>query len=379
MTRLNIFRIVPVSQSVTSVFITSLWGPFLFVFAFFLSVNTAVCQKTSVSIDTTSILLGDQVKLKISIEVPEKAQVVFPVFGDTLTKDIEIIGREKIDTQPDLNTKNVVYSQKLTITAFDSGYFVVPPITFTYTLPGDTTVYTSQTEAMLLESKKVAVNDQEDIKDLKDIFDVPLTFREVLPYILAALLAGVLIFLGIKYGRKLRKNEPLLGIKKPELPPHIVALKALEELKKKKLWENNHVKEYYSELTDIVRLYIEKAMAVNAMEMTTDEIKNELIRIKLSEELRKQLIGVLTLADLVKFAKHQPISFDHESCYNKCLDFVKETAPKMQTSTVASPAQEVTANGSATEKAASEKASDEKVMVEDGIDNLNRDNNNKKE
>ncbi|OQA01571.1 MAG: hypothetical protein BWY70_00329 [Bacteroidetes bacterium ADurb.Bin408] len=343
MTRLDILRKANATVRNLSYFTGNLLCPVLLLVALFSGIYPAVSQKTAISVDTTSILLGDQVKLKISIEVPEKAHVVFPVFNDTLTKDIEIIGREKIDTQPDLNTKNLIYSQKLIITAFDSGYFVVPPITFTYTLPGDTTVYTAQTEAMLLESKKVAVNEQEDIKDLKDIFDVPLTFGEVLPYILAALLAGVLIFLGIKYGRKLRKNEPILGIKKPELPPHIVALKALEELKMKKLWENNQIKEYYSELTDIIRLYIEKAMNVYAMEMTTEEIRNELIRINLNEELRKKLLSVLILADLVKFAKHQPIAFDHESCYNKCLEFVKETAPMIQTPAVTTTADEPSA------------------------------------
>jgi len=284
-------------------------------------------QKTEIKLDTNNILLGDQIQLIIGITLPENARVSFPTLADTLTKDIEIVKIGKIDTNA-LGNNTMRYSQNITITAFDSGYFVVPPLSFTYSFPPDTTSSYAETEAMLLEVKKVPINEQEDIKDLKDIFGAPLTFREILPYLLLGIGVIALVFLAIWLLKKYRKKEKIFFVKKPVLPPHIEALEALEKLKHKKLWQNNFVKEYYSELTDIIRLYLERAFEINALEMTTEEIKQALTPKHIDETLKVELKKVLELADLVKFAKFFPLPSEHESCFNKCVVFVNETTPK---------------------------------------------------
>ncbi len=315
----NIKNNVSVYIIKTLVLIAFIWGT---------TFHSCFAQKTEIKLDTNNILLGDQIHLIISITLPENAHVDFPVLADTLTKDIEIVHIGKIDTASITSDKMFKYSQDITITAFDSGYFVIPPLRFIYTFSSDTAKMYAETEAMLLEVKKVQINEQEDIKDLKDIFGAPLTFKEILPYLLIGILVLVLVYLGIWLWKKYRKKEKLFFIKKPQLPPHIEALQALEALKNKKLWKNNFVKEYYSELTDIIRLYLERAFNINALEMTTEEIKTAILQKQFDEYLKIDLRHVLEISDLVKFAKYLPISTDHENCFNKCLFFVKETSPK---------------------------------------------------
>lgn len=281
-------------------------------------------QQTFINLDTTTILLGDQINLKLGIELPTGAKVTFPLFADTLTKEIEIIKTHPTDTV--LKNGTVTFSQLLTITAFDSGYFVIPPIPITYYLPNDTATYFAETEAMLLESKKVQINEQEDIKELKDIFNAPLTFREILPYILALIGLIILLYLAYVYWRKYHKKETVSFIRKPAIPPHTEALTALDILKNKKLWENGFVKEYYTELTDILRNYLQHAFGVNAPELTTDETFDALASTPVPEAESTKLKNILVLSDLVKFAKYIPVLNDHESCFNGCRSFVVNTS-----------------------------------------------------
>jgi DNA-binding transcriptional regulator GbsR (MarR family) len=116
---------------------------------------------------------------------------------------------------------------------------------------------------------------------------------------------------------------------KPKVKPHITALKELEKLKVKKLWQNGQVKQYYSELTDILRTYIDGRYDINAMEMISSDILKELEGKELPEQLRKELEQTLGIADLVKFAKMEPLPDDHDRCFKQAVNFVQETAEQL--------------------------------------------------
>jgi len=288
--------------------------------------NPIYAQKAEFLPDTNVILLGDQIKFRFTFTLPLDAKERLPLFSDTLTKSIEIIEIRPIDTLLENNTKTFI--QDLIITSFDSGFHVIKPITFEYMLEGDTGINTTETEAFLFEVKTVAFVETEDIKDIKDILRVPLTLREILPYILGAIVLAALIFLLMYYLKKRKKKQPFMFRKKPVIPPHIEALNAYEVLRKKKLWQNGFVKDYYTELTDILRVYLERSHLFNAMEMTSDEIMHEMSKRETTETLRLDIKSVLELADLVKFAKHLPLPSEHDLCFKKCVNYVEETKPK---------------------------------------------------
>ena len=219
--------------------------------------------------------------------------------------------------------------QSITITSFDSGYYYIPPLKFQYQ-PIDDTGFTEVTSMpMYLRVHTMEVDTAQAIKAIKPPLGAPLTFREILPWLLIALAAAILTFLIIYVIRKHKKKEPIFKIRiKPVLPPHTVAINELEGLKLKKLWQAGKTKAFYTELTDIVRVYIEGRFGVQAIEMTTDEIMEGMKSTDTAKESIDKLGRTLVLADLVKFAKEHPLPLDNNNSMNNSMNFVMETSPR---------------------------------------------------
>ena len=180
----------------------------------------------------------------------------------------------------------------------------------------------------------VAVDTTAAIRDIKGIAKVPLTFKEILPYLLitmaAAAVIALLVWFILKHERKNKPQKKVVKKAKPKEKPDITALKELEKLKLKKLWQSGQVKQYYSELTDIIRTYIDGRYDINAMEMITADILKELDDAGLPHKLHQELEQTLTTADLVKFAKMEPLPDDHDRCFKQAVNFVEETADRGQ-------------------------------------------------
>jgi hypothetical protein len=267
------------------------------------------------------MMIGDQVRLTLVFSSTENITVSFPVCCDTCIEGIEIVKRSPIDTAKDENGQHL--TQQLTITAFDSGTFVIPSMSFY----GTDSVLLAATEPLLLAVHTLAVDTTLAIKDIKEPLSVPLTFQEILPYMFGVLLlAGVLvgvIFL-IRYLRK-RKSPVALTREKPKIPPHLTALEELNKLWQKKLYQSGYVKQYYSELSDIIRIYIENRWDIAAMEMVSTEIVTELSALDIPEEAIRKLKQTLYLSDMVKFAKATPLADESAACYQNSVDFVQTT------------------------------------------------------
>jgi predicted transcriptional regulator len=152
--------------------------------------------------------------------------------------------------------------------------------------------------------------------------------KEYALFIVVGLLIMGLTFYAIwRYVKKERaqKSQPVVK-PKPKIKPHIIALKELEKLRQKKLWEQGRTKEYYTELTDIVRKYIDDQWEIGAMEMVTSEILDVLRNTEIHEEVLKRLQQAFTVADLVKFAKYTPLPTDHDMAFKDSKEFVERTA-----------------------------------------------------
>ena len=288
--------------------------------------TAAFAQQPTITskLDTNTILIGAQAKLKISVHHPAGVRLMWPVLSDTLGK-LEIVEASKIDTAFSSINNDTVKSQVLKITAFDSGFYVVPPISFFYTVKGDTTKKILETEAMLLTVKTVPVDTSQAIKEIKGPLDVPLTWRDFLPYIIGIILLAGIIFL-IWYFIKNRKKKTAEPVRKiPSRPAHEIALEELEKLAAEKLWQQGNFKQYHIRLSDIIRLYIEHRFAIGAMEMTSDEILAAYRPQQGTEQSSEKLNQLLKLADLVKFAKLQPIASENEMSLTNAREFVMIT------------------------------------------------------
>ena len=294
----------------------------------FLTYTSSFSQEVKVkaTIDSTKILVGDQVNMKIQISYPAKTIISWPTFKDSLNKHIEIIEQSKIDTLLN-DLKSLTLQQTLTITSFDSGSFYVPSVLFKYKNLNDTTLFIAYTDSLLLNVNTLAVDTTKAIKDIKEPLSVPITFNEVAPFIFGALLLMTIIWGILWFIRKRKKGEPVIRFAKPSIPPHMETLMALDQLRDKKLWHNNKVKEYYTELSDIIRIYIEKQYRIIAMEMTTDEIITTISPKLGNETTLNKLKNLLIMSDLVKFAKANPLPNEHENCLTSAYDFVHATKP----------------------------------------------------
>jgi hypothetical protein len=283
-------------------------------------------QTVSVKTDTNAILIGERVRLDLNYELPNDKKPLFPLFNDTLTGQIEIIGRSLIDTTINLETKMQTLHQQLILTAFDTGYFVIPPIPFGMMQAGDTSYDVFQTEPLLLNVFTVEVDTTKDIKPIVRPIAQPYTIDEFLPWILFAFALAAIIFAIIYFIRRRKKNKPLFKKKgKPALPPHEQAMLDLDELKRKKLWQSGRLKEYQSELTDIIRHYIEGRFGINAVEMVSYEIMEALKTTSVNADALAKIAATFELADLVKFAKSGASAIENDTSYNNCIDFVNET------------------------------------------------------
>jgi hypothetical protein len=270
------------------------------------------------------MLLGDQVNLWFMLEHPEGLRVEFPATGDSLAGKIEVLSASKPDT---VSKANRVWKirQRLVVTSFDTGFYVIPPLAFRYNGNHDSVM----THALPLEVLGMPVDTTKGITDIKLPYDIKITFTEILPYVIVGLLVLTIILIYIRYLRK-RKLKPEIDEKPapPLIPAHLLALEQLDELVREKLWQQGKIKLYYSRLTDILRQYIELRFKVPAMEQTTEDIIRDFTRQGLiKESIRKELKALLELADLVKFAKWHPVAEEHEASQQSAYDFILRTKP----------------------------------------------------
>lgn len=283
-------------------------------------------QKVEVSSDTNAILIGEQVKLKLNYQLPSDMLGVFPVFKDTITSYLEIISSSKIDTLINEENGSQTLSQQLIITSFDTGYHIIPPLPFGLMMKGDTTYQILQSEPLLLNVFTVDVDTTKDIKPIIRPLAEPYTLGEILPWVLMVFLIGLIIFTVFYFVKMKKKNKPLFKKKeKPALPAHEQAILDFEKLRLKKLWQQGLLKEYHTELIDIVREYIETRYGIQAAEMVSFEILESLNKETINQQAMDKLRASLELADLVKFAKSGASALENDSSLNNCMDFVNET------------------------------------------------------
>jgi len=290
-----------------------------YIFIFIYCVGFSQSNKIKVEVDTTNIRIGEQFQYKISID--ETENVIIPKLNNL--KGLEIIDTLKIDT-----IKNKLI-QKYILTGFDSGAFYIP----------QQQIFIKNqaflTDSLLINVATIAI-DTTKIKKfpIKGIKGEAYQFDDFKHYVWWVLGILTLIALSLYFFVLKNKKEIIEQIIVPLLPPYEEAIEKLQKLDDKLLWQNNKVKKYYSELTEIVRGYIERELNVPALEITTDELIdllndfNNVKSIETDKETIYKLKKLLQESDLVKFAKSKPMSHQIEQDRKDAKIVIDNLKPK---------------------------------------------------
>lgn len=302
-----------------------------FLYSIFASVFlfTSICGqevKVAASFDTARIYLGDQIRFTVTVDQPEGIQLGIPEFKDTLIKNIEILAGPVTDSIR--NLKGVLRIKKeYLITSFDSGHYQVPPVYAELKNEGGLKrFYSDYSYLEVLRTQITPADTTAHIFDIVAPYKAPLTFGELLPWILLLLLISILLYFGVKFFKKFRKKEVGQEVVVIPDPAHIIAFRELEKLRDEKLWQKGEIKYYYTRLTEILRQYLENRFKVFSLELTTGETLEALLRTGFKKDSNFNILkSVLAGADMVKFAKYNPEPTENESYFQDAWNFVAET------------------------------------------------------
>ena len=261
------------------------------------------------NLDTNSILIGEQINFSISNEI--SATEAWPTYEEFLVEGVEIIKEGKLDTSENLISQNFI------ITAWDSGSYYIPPIAFSAT---------SKTEGLLLNVQTITLEEGAQLKDIKQPMEAPIGWSDIWPWLLGILILAIIIFLLKKY--VFNKKESV-KIEKPKvvIPADVTALQQLTKLNEEQVWQAGNIKQYHTELSEIIRRYTEDRFKFIALELATDEILSEL-KSKVNNEQLASITILLQRADLAKFAKSKPDANENKESMQLAKHFVSQ--PKQQ-------------------------------------------------
>ena len=279
-------------------------------------------------VNDTKVQVGKPFTLDLSLKVPYGWFVEWNDFAiDTLSEQIDIIKRGNVERTADADS-NVIVKQQLTLMTFDTGQIQLPAVGLTYAQSFDDPMRLQAfTEPIDLYATTIVVDTLQPYKPIVDPIAAPIQMKEVYPWLLVVLLLALAAF-GVWYWRKHRKTKVDADgniIRGPVIPPYDKAVGDLKWLREEKMWQSGKVKEYFSSLTDIAREYIEGQFGVNAVEMTTDDILEEIKPLHFPKETYDKLKDTMEVADLVKFAKYSASTLESDTALSSMTEFVNES------------------------------------------------------
>ena len=298
--------------------IISLIWPILFFYGnVVFSQNISAVART----DTSDYLVGDYIYLTIRVEYDEGIRISPPSLSEKLGQ-LEVIKVMPVSFEENENVQQFNYI----VSGYDSARIVIPPIPITYFTQNSSEPLITETNEVVVFIHTLEVNPSEDIRDIKEPVRIPFDwlFWSIIVLGIIVLALAAYYF----YNRFKKPVEESRIIKKaPPTPIHILALRALDKLSEKKLWQQGKVKEYHSEITAIIRKYFEDRYHFNSLEMTTAQTMVILNRVMDNQKLIDTTSKFLENADMVKFAKFKPLPSINEEMMQQAYDIIKKTKP----------------------------------------------------
>jgi hypothetical protein len=283
-----------------------------------------VCSsQATLSADKTEIRIGDQVKATILLDLGNGKELLNAdhIWPDSMKGIVVVDGPSWNRDKPESTTAT------WSVALFDTGVVNIPSLPLVIQQQGSIdTVFTNSFSVKVLPVEP----DSTGLSGIKDIYEQPFNpgyYKKYIPHVIGALLLIAALVFWLRQRKSRRVAPEVVAI---PLLPHEWAAKALDELAERKLWQRGEIKEHYTHLTDILREYLERRFAIHAREQTSDEILIQLRKQHLSDSLLTDTEELLSVADLIKFAKADPGMDIHAATIERVRKFVIETIPAFQ-------------------------------------------------
>lgn len=281
-------------------------------------------------LEPTKILIGEQTTLSVSVVAPMDREVRLALPADTLVSGVEILGVATGDTTMISDRlRQIVY--EVTLTSFDSASYTLDHIA---ALVADQPVEVQDQPILMVGTVPVDLEHPDEIRDIKPQWLADFVLWDYLYYValfyaLMSLIALLFVTIAYFIGRQKKERAAVSAeVTEPLRDPYEEAVEELAKLKDEKLWESDQVKEYYTEMSDILRRYLKRVYGFETGEKTSSEIL-ELFRSHIGRErMYDDLSRILTTADLAKFAKYRPEMGENVGLLSASRAFVEEHKPK---------------------------------------------------
>ena len=277
------------------------------------------------SITRDTILIGDQVEWSALFHLKSGESVKIDPVSGYIVPGVELIKGIEYDTISSRKGFLDVVA-KATVTSFDSGSYVIPSM-YAYICRDSQVCDTLMIREIPLEVTTVPVDTASyQMYDIRPQFRYPVTFSEVIPYVGGALLLAALVYVAILIFKSVKTRKGVEQVVRVKEKPWVVALKNLDEIDEKRLWQGGMVKAYYTEVTDVLRIYLEERFSLTAMERTSAEILSDIDSGNVLEKAEyDRLKDIFETSDFVKFAKYNPSEFQNEQTLLSAKKFVNNT------------------------------------------------------
>lgn len=306
------------------VIIIFLWGS-----VFFAEDSLAQPPSIKTTVDKNSILIGEQLHYKVSTSMPDNTyRLSWFNMPDTFGR-FQVVRENKIDSSY-LNG-NLNFSQDITLTSFDSGRQVIPPLMLNVeTLQGDSS-FNLLTDSIPIQVSFSPMDSVTTFHDIKSIIEVKKEWAWWWWAILAVAL--ILLFFWIRFLIKFLKKKNAPDLFKSKLSPYDEAMQSLNDLDKEQLLQNNEVKAYHTRLTDIFKRYISRKTKTYKMHLTSDEMLLDLDEYELGKEQLSAFANCLRMSNAVKFAKYIPPQYESEKCMEQIKTIITQINNKLNIKT----------------------------------------------
>ncbi|UCF06871.1 MAG: hypothetical protein JSV33_07575 [bacterium] len=275
-----------------------------------------------VAVSEREVTIAQRVTMLLETRASEGYQVELPRFGEKL-HEFGIV--DYTNPPPELASDGVVVTRRTyELEPFLSGEYRIPPMTVTFWEEGDTTLHRVESDTITVAVTSILPEDQAglDIKDIAGPLSIPRNPYPVLIIAGCIIAAALAVFLIWRHRKRRVEAAPII-------PPHEIAYRRLENLLASGLLEEKRYKEFTTEVSDILRHYIEDRFGLRAPERTTEEFLAEAgAGLPVDNDQKRILEAFLVHCDMVKFAAHEPTQAEVKRTFETCRDFVDETATK---------------------------------------------------